>query len=151
MIELVDRRRVDDGINLTVYGLIGTHVFLVATRENIALSMLPGGTPVLYLWVGLSVVSILVCSLGVILRSLSLERAGILPLSVCGLAYGLSGFALEGATPGPSSAVLAFLVSLVLLHHAIKIKRQQMTDQKIVDAAENNPVLKKKLIEEAGT
>lgn len=153
MIELVDHRRSDDALNIATYLVVLAHVGIVTIRHNTALAELPGGSVTVIIWAVLVTMGSLVSIIGVVLRLLDLEKAGLTLLSSCMFAYGLSGLVIEGSErtyPGLGTSVLALALTLVFVHHAFKIRRHQRNTDTIMSTLQSEVEARGDSVEEAG-
>lgn len=152
MIELIDRRRSDDIMNLAVYISIAVHTSAIMFHDKVTIYLLPGGDVTFWVWGVATMIASVVCLIAILMRSLELERAGLTALTTSMIAYSMSGFVMVDTEsyPGQTTSLLALALSLVLAHHTLKLTRQIQTNNVVTKVAEKNENLKKGLIEEAG-
>ena len=144
MIELSDRSRSDDILSTIFYSLLAVHAVTLFTYVNVFLSRLPGGEITFYAWIGLTFFGVAVALAGVVLRSLELERAGVVPLIAYALTYGLSGLFVLNTVyyPGPSSTIQSFAIMVILALRYLAIGREIRSLRRVVKVAEKNQALK---------
>lgn len=152
MIELIDRRRSDDIMNLAVYISVAVHTSAIMFHDKITIYLLPGGNITFWVWGVATMIASVVCLVAILMRSLELERAGLTALTTSMIAYSMSGFVMVDTEsyPGQTTSLLALSMSFVLAHHTLKLTRQIQTNNAVTKMAEKHGNLKKGLIEEAG-
>lgn len=152
MIELIDRRRSDDIMNLAVYISVAVHTSAIMFHNNITIYLLPGGGITFWVWGVATMIASVVCLIAIFMRSLELERAGLTGLTTSMVAYSMSGFVMVDTEsyPGQTTSLLALAMSFVLAHHTLKLTRQIQANNIVTKMAEKHENLKKGFIEEAG-
>lgn len=152
MIELIDRRRSDDIMNLAVYISVAVHTSAIMFHDNITIYLLPGGNITFRVWGVATMIASAVCLIATFMRSLELERAGLTGLTTAMVAYSMSGFVMVDTEsyPGQTTSLLALAMSFVLAHHTLKLTRQIQTNNIVTKMAEKHEYLKKGFIEGAG-
>lgn len=152
MIELIDRRRSDDIMNLAVYISVAVHTAAIMSHNKITIYLLPGGDITFWVWGVATMIASAVCLIAIFMRSMELERAGLTILTTSMIAYSMSGFVMVDTEsyPGQTTSLLALAMSFALAHQTLKLTRQIQTNSAVTKMAEKNEYLKKGLIEEAG-
>lgn len=150
MIELIDRRSSDDVMSVGVYFFVATHTLSIFLHQNVAIASLPGGKVTFYVWAITSFLACLLCLFSLAIRSLELERSGLIFLSTTILVYGLSGFMIidRNVYPGQTTSFLAFSLFFVMLHYVMKLTRRIFERDKMSKMAERSPALRDGLIKE---
>lgn len=152
MIELIDRRRSDDIMNLAVYISVAVHTSAIMSHNKITIYLLPGGDITFWVWGVATMIASAVCLIAIFMRSLELERAGLTALTTSMIAYSMSGFVMVDTEsyPGQTTSLLALSMSFILAHRTLKLTRKIQTNNAVRKMAEKNENLKKGLTEEAG-
>ena len=152
MIELIDRRRSDDIMNLAVYISVAVHTSAIMSHNKITIYLLPGGDITFWVWGVATMIASVVCLIAIFMRSLELERAGLTTLTTSMIAYSMSGFVMVDTEsyPGQTTSLLALSMSFILAHRTLKLTRKIQTNNAVTKMADKNEYLKKGLIEEAG-
>lgn len=153
MIELVARRRSDDVMSAGIYIVIAIHTLAVLfSNNNVAIHALPGSDITFWSWGVATLLACLVSLIALGVRSMELERASLTALATSTVAYSMSGFVIIdiGKYPSQTTSILAFALSLVMIHHLMRITKQIETSRAVSEAAERNETLKKGLVEEGG-
>lgn len=152
MIELIDRRRSDDIMNLAVYISVAVHTSAIMSHNKITIYLLPGGDITFWVWGVATMIASAVCLIAIFTRSLELERAGLTTLTTSMIAYSMSGFVMVDTEsyPGQTTSLLALSMSFILAHRTLKLTRKIQTNNAVTKMAEKHENLKKGLIEEAG-
>ena len=152
MIELIDRRRSDDIMNLAVYISVAVHTSAIMSHNKITIYLLPGGDITFWVWGVATMIASVVCLIAIFMRSMELERAGLTALTTSMIAYSMSGFVMVDTEsyPGQTTSLLALSMSFILAHRTLKLTRKIQTNNAVRKMADKNEYLKKGLIEEAG-
>ena len=152
MIELIDRRRSDDIMNLAVYISVAVHTSAIMFHDNITIYLLPGGDITFWVWGVATMIASVVCLIAIFMKSMELERAGLTALTTSMIAYSMSGFVMVDTEsyPGQTTSLLALSMSFILAHRTLKLTRKIQTNNAVRKMADKNEYLKKGLIEEAG-
>lgn len=152
MIELIDRRRSDDIMNLAVYISVAVHTSAIMFHDKITIYLLPGGDITFWVWGVVTMIASVVCLVAIFMKSMELERAGLTALTTSMIAYSMSGFVMVDTEsyPGQTTSLLALSMSFILAHRTLKLTRKIQTNNAVRKMADKNEYLKKGLIEEAG-
>lgn len=152
MIELIDRRRSDDIMNLAVYISVAVHTSAIMSHNKITIYLLPGGDITFWVWGVATMIASAVCLIAIFMKSMELERAGLTALTTSMIAYSMSGFVMVDTEsyPGQTTSLLALSMSFILAHRTLKLTRKIQTNNAVRKMADKNEYLKKGLIEEAG-
>lgn len=152
MIELIDRRRSDDIMNLAVYISVAVHTSAIMSHNKITIYLLPGGDITFWVWGVVTMIASVVCLVAIFMKSMELERAGLTALTTSMIAYSMSGFVMVDTEsyPGQTTSLLALSMSFILAHRTLKLTRKIQTNNAVRKMADKNEYLKKGLIEEAG-